>query len=437
MNCKCGWVQVARRVESQCGDGLNAIAVRGERPVPSHTALAPVGIRTLVLYAGLRHHQPGFAGKQELPEEPVNVNAVVSSVLSLPMSHLLPLSTAGVAGDDLRFSSVERPHRVWCIAGEDSRLHDGGSTMKSGWKQPFFTVFTPTYNRCSLLQRVYESLCAQTDVDFEWIVVDDGSVDETRETVKQWLSCATFDITYVYQENSGKHVAINRGVALAHGFMFVILDSDDYLVADALGSMRETWSTIPADDRVMFAGVAGLCADKDSNVVGSPFPADIIDSNAVEIRSRYGVKGDKFEIYRVDVLREFPFPENLGSFVTEALVWNRIAREYKLRYVNITWAIKEYRPDGLTARSVVARVRSPEAARTYYREVIAWPGHMARLDRLRAAANLVRFSLHAAASWRSLVPEVLSSRWLVLGWPVGVFLYVRDLGGMRRADVSR
>jgi hypothetical protein len=219
--------------------------------------------------------------------------------------------------------------------------------------------------------------------------------------------------------------------------MFVIVDSDDYLVADALRSMRETWSTIPTNDRVTFAGVAGLCADKDGNVVGSRFPADTIDSNAVEIRSRYRVKGDKFETYRVDVLREFPFPENLGRFVTEALVWNRIAREHKLRYVNRIWKTTEYQLDGLTARSVVARVRSPEAARTYYREVIAWPGHMACIDRFRAAANLVRFSLHVGASGGSLIPDVLSSGWLVLGWPIGLLLYVRDLGVVRRADASR
>jgi len=187
-------------------------------------------------------------------------------------------------------------------------------------KKPFFTVFAPTYNRAHLLSRVYQSLCEQTDKDFEWIVIDDGSTDETRELVLKFIKEAPFLVRYFYQPNSGKHVAINRGVTMAEGFLFVILDSDDWLAPRALELIRRTWNSLLPDERESFAGVAGLYAYPSGKIVGTPFPKDVLDSNAVEIRTKYRVRGDKFGANRVDVLKMHPFPENLGRFVTESLV---------------------------------------------------------------------------------------------------------------------
>ncbi|MEW6049116.1 MAG: glycosyltransferase family 2 protein, partial [Bacillota bacterium] len=149
-----------------------------------------------------------------------------------------------------------------------------------------------------------------------------------------------------------------------------------------------------------YAGVAGLCAFKDGKIVGTPFPRDNLDTNNVELRSRYRVKGDKFEVYRVDILREFPFPENLGGFVTEGLVWNRIARKYQIRCVNVIWAVVEYHPNGLSANSILLRAKHPVAASLYYEELLAWAGHGITLaHRLRAAANFDRFSMHRGNFW--------------------------------------
>ena len=108
-----------------------------------------------------------------------------------------------------------------------------------------FTVFTPTYNRAATLPRVYASLRDQTIKDFEWLIVDDGSTDNTREMVTKWQSeCKDFDIRYIYQENQHKKVALNRAVAEARGELFIVLDSDDSCVADAVETFQKVWQSM-------------------------------------------------------------------------------------------------------------------------------------------------------------------------------------------------
>ncbi len=108
-----------------------------------------------------------------------------------------------------------------------------------------FSVFAPTYNRAHTLPRLYSSLCEQTFKDFEWIIVDDGSTDETAEVVKPWLKAAPFRVRYFWKPNGGKHTAINRGVQEAVGRFLAISDSDDWYVPQALDRFIHHWNEIP------------------------------------------------------------------------------------------------------------------------------------------------------------------------------------------------
>ncbi|WP_438317032.1 glycosyltransferase family 2 protein [Candidatus Caldatribacterium sp. SIUC1] len=214
---------------------------------------------------------------------------------------------------------------------------------------------------------------------------------------------------------------------MAKGELFVILDSDDWLASKALERLLYWWKTIPLEARENYTGVAGLYAYPSGKIVGSPFPAPVIDSNAVEIRTKYRVKGDKFGMNRTEVLREFPFPEDLGRFVTESLVWSRIARKYQIRFVNEVFAYKEYQPEGLTARSIEIRVQSNIAARTYYREFVELEGfYVPFFDRLRACANYVRFSLHGKVSLRNQYAEITKKGLYLFSLPIGLMVYLRD-----------
>lgn len=302
-----------------------------------------------------------------------------------------------------------------------------------------FTVFTPTYNRAHLLPRAYKSLQEQTFRDFEWLIVDDGSTDGTEMLVKQWQQEAEFPIRYYWQENRGKHVAHNRAVERASGELFVGLDSDDWLATNTLERVLYHWRSIPPAEREGYTGVVGLCAYPDGKIVGTAFPQDILDANAITIRTIYHVEGDKFGVNRTDVLREFSFPEDLGRFVTESLVWGRIARLYKERYVNEVFAYKEYQEGGLTdrgnpLRALRLRVESAPAMRLAYRELAEVPPEMAPLkERLKNYANFVRYSLHGGVGIRRQWSES-TVRWLYLfAVPIGILLYERDRYRLKRA----
>ena len=198
-----------------------------------------------------------------------------------------------------------------------------------------FTIFTPTFNRAHTLQRVYASLAKQTYRDFEWLVIDDGSTDNTSQRIEAWKGESSFQIRYFKQENMGKHVAFNRGVERAEGELLLVLDSDDECVPYALEQLKHHWDAIDAQQRAGYSGVSVLCIDQNGNLVGDLFPKDIMDSDSLELRYKYKVKGEKWGFQCTDILRRYPFPENLKqTYVPEDIVWNKIARKYKTRFVN-------------------------------------------------------------------------------------------------------
>ena len=202
---------------------------------------------------------------------------------------------------------------------------------------PLFTVFTPTYNRELVLHRVYESLMMQTFHDFEWLVVDDGSTDGTRALIDAWKddSATWFLIRYVWQENQHKKSAHNYGVREARGMLFLPFDSDDRCTPVALEQFAYHWFAIPESERNKFSSVTVLCDYEDGSIVGDRFPCEEwIDSDSLEIFYRHGITGEKWGFTRVDVLKQFPFPEEIPGYVPEGVVWSQIARSYKTRFVN-------------------------------------------------------------------------------------------------------
>ena len=153
----------------------------------------------------------------------------------------------------------------------------------------------------------------QTFGDFEWLIVDDGSIDDTRRLVGTWLGSSEFPIRYLYQPHSGKHVAFNTGVREARGALFLPLDSDDAAVPQALARFRAHWESIPGETRTRFSAVTALCMDGHGRPVGGRFPNDITDSDSLEQYFRYRIRGDNWGFQRTDVIRDFPFPEPPGS----------------------------------------------------------------------------------------------------------------------------
>lgn len=219
-----------------------------------------------------------------------------------------------------------------------------------------FTVFTPTYNSSHTLHRVYKSLKNQTYRNFEWLVVDDGSTDETEILVMSWIKIADFPIRYLKKKNGGKHTAINIGVQNALGELFLIHDADDSCIPETLERFKYHWDSIPPSQKDEYSGITVLCVNSNGEVVGDRFPESPMDISPLNLRE-YGIAGEKWGFHKTDIFKEFPFPEFPGEkFVAEGLIWNRIAVKYKIRFVNEALRIYEYSPNGLSASILKIRV---------------------------------------------------------------------------------
>ena len=213
---------------------------------------------------------------------------------------------------------------------------------------PFITVFTPTYNRCNLIGNLYQSLLLQTQKDFEWLVVDDGSTDDTEKFFSALLAQRQpFPIRYIKQENGGKHRAINHGVTSAKGELFFVVDSDDSLLPEAIEKINFWINTL--DDSKKWAGVSGLRGGAEQKTVGQRPATKFIDAKNTERHKRH-LEGDKAEVYFTEVLKKYPFPEIPGeNFISEEIVWNAIARDgYYLRWFNEIIYFCSYLDGGLT-----------------------------------------------------------------------------------------
>lgn len=297
---------------------------------------------------------------------------------------------------------------------------------------PFtFTVFTPTYNRAHTLPRVFDSLSAQTFRDFEWLIVDDGSNDNTAELVTEWAKTATFPIRYWKQINAGKHVAFNRGVERAHGDFFLGIDSDDWCVPESLERFKALWDGIPESERGHFSAVTVLCKSPEGVIAGDPFPRDITDSNSLEMRYRYRSRADHWGFHRTEVLRQFPFPDDPSMrFVPESIVWRAIARKYQTRYVNEALLIVMTDGGGRLTQAQAKNV-APGKALHYggvLNDDIDWL-FVAPLDIAWGAAQFARFSWHSGAGLGVQFKKVRGLRskaiWFAM-LPLGFAQYQRD-----------
>lgn len=293
-----------------------------------------------------------------------------------------------------------------------------------------FTVFTPTYNRASTLPRLYASLVHQTLRDFEWVIVDDGSIDGTEALVEGWLIEAPFSIRFFTQIHGGKHRAFNRGICEAQGEMFVPTGSDDWLSPFALERLAAIWESIPSGDRMRFCGIGVLSCYEDGQIVGSSYGKGLCDASFLEMTLTGRISGDRWGFMRTAVLRSFPYPEIPGEdFVPDGLVWLRISGPLLMRFVDEPLRFVEYRDDGLSKNLVGIRARNPQGVCLYYHEMLS--RDISVQCRFRSQSNLIRFSIHACKPIIPLFKEYLGAM-IFCTVIVGFVLYLYDLYTLSR-----
>ena len=279
------------------------------------------------------------------------------------------------------------------------------------------TVFTPTYNRAYILHRCYESLCRQTSKDFMWLIIDDGSTDNTKELVNKWIQKDNgFEIKYVYKENSGMHTGHNKAYELIDTELNVCIDSDDFMPDNAVELITEFWKKYGSDK---YSGIASLDNDEDGNIIGTKFPCQ----KSIKLCDFYdqGGKGDKNLIYRTEVMKKYPpYPEFEGEkFVPLDYKYLLADQEYELLILNEPTCTVEYMEDGSSMNMLRQYYKNPRGF-AFMRKV-----HM-KYD--KGFVKKFKTCIHYVSSSfisknKSFVSESHNKFLTVLAIPFGVCLY--------------
>lgn len=221
------------------------------------------------------------------------------------------------------------------------------------------TIFTPTFNRAYILGRAYDSLLQQTNKEFIWCIIDDGSTDNTEDLVKKWLEEKKIEIQYIKQENGGKHVAHNAAVKKCKTNYMLILDSDDYLSEKTIEILLKDIENIKNKKNI--SGIIGNKFDgRNGNVIGTNMPTDIDYASGIELYQRYGFEGDTLRIYKTEILKQFLFPIIKGEkFIYENVVFEPIDSKYKMLINREKLYYCEYLKDGYTSNSDKIKKENP------------------------------------------------------------------------------
>ncbi|MBO3443025.1 glycosyltransferase family 2 protein [Clostridium sp. CCUG 7971] len=289
-----------------------------------------------------------------------------------------------------------------------------------------FTIFTPTYNRGYILTKLYNDLKNQTFKDFEWLIVDDGSTDNSEELINKFKTENILNINYIKKENGGKHTAINTGVKNACGELFFIVDSDDGLVNDSLQVIVDEWNSI--EDKTNLSGVVGLCEHTNGEIVGTKMPEEHQICHFADLYFKYNVKGDKSLVLLTDVIKKYPFPERKEvNFLPESVVWHEISKDYKVKCINKTMIIRDYLDDGLTQNIMSKSSLKGRALEFLYLinqntyQISKYPYMW-----LKNYINLARYSLLSESSYFKEINKLFDKCMYIMLFPLGYLKFAKS-----------
>lgn len=233
---------------------------------------------------------------------------------------------------------------------------------------PFFTLFTPAYNCEKTIHRVFESVASQTFRDFEWIIINDGSKDNSSVIIKNFIenrSCADIRITFLECENAGKHSVWNKGVKLGKGQFFVPADSDDAFLPETLKFFYEKITAFSPAEQETISGINVLCFDNDSDqIVGERYPEDGYVTNNFLLKYKLNLQGEKWGCIRLSLLKPYPFPEVRHSNYPEDYLWFSLSKTHKVICYNKPLRKYYTNEGGIT---FLQRVRNKNERKVYLR----------------------------------------------------------------------
>lgn len=247
------------------------------------------------------------------------------------------------------------------------------------------TVFTPTYNRAYCLNQLYESLCRQTSKDFEWLIIDDGSTDNTQALVESWEKENNIAIQYYYKENGGMHTGHNKAYELITTELNICIDSDDYMPDDSVEKIINLWLTYGNDK---YAGIIGLDRTVKGKIIGTSFPENLKECKYSELYTKFGVTGDKKIVYRTDVVKRYPaYPTFENEKFVPLYLPIIIDRDYELLSFNEVFCVVDYQEDGSTLNIYNQYFKNPKGFK--YSRKIEMEYYNIRKNKFKSAIHFV------------------------------------------------
>lgn len=285
-------------------------------------------------------------------------------------------------------------------------------------KKPMLTVFTLTYNRAYCLHKCYESLLRQKCKDFEWLIVDDGSTDNTKEIIDKWIFENKIPIRYIYKKNGGMHSGYNTAYDNIDTELAVCIDSDDYMTDDAVKLITEYWTKNKNDS---YAGIVGLDITSDGKVIGKELPNQK-SMTVYDYYNRLNGKGDKKMVYRPELIRPFRSPEYEGEkLFPTCYKYFMVDLNYEMLILNKPLCVVEYMPDGYT-QNIIKTYKKNLNSYIYYRKFILNYPNATFKHKFRFAVHYVaECMLKSEKKWFKNAPK---KHIVICAIPMGFCLYI-------------
>jgi len=282
------------------------------------------------------------------------------------------------------------------------------------------TVFTPTFNRAYCLNQCYESLILQTNQDFIWLIIDDGSTDNTNEIVMSWINEQKISIKYHHQKNKGMHGGHNAAYKLIETELNVCIDSDDFMPKTAVDNILKCWES--TKDKKGIAGIIGLDSYKNGEIIGQKIPENLNTTTLEDLHNKHKVHGDKKLVLRTDIVKKFSpyyplYPDE--RFVPLGTLYLLIDKQYQLKCLNKVLCIVEYMEDG-SSRNIIKQYRKHPKGFQYARLLTIKHSKYFKVQ-LKNAIHLIAHSIQLK-DWKifSKTPKLLLT---ILTIPFGIVLY--------------
>lgn len=284
------------------------------------------------------------------------------------------------------------------------------------------TIFTPVFNRGKYIVRVYNSLCSQSIKDFEWLIINDGSTDDTNEKINELIlnHKESFIIRYYKQENLGLNRTINKALELANGNLFCRLDSDDYALENLVEKISKNYSLIENNQEL--CAMVFLSQKPNGEINGfHPFN-ETRRSNFNEYRDKYKALGDRSEVVKTSIFKQFKFPEFEGEkFITEGIVWVRMATKFDAIYINEPIYVKEDSEDSITKKIYYTNKKCCKGSTLFFYEVMNNLNFSFKF-RLIHSIKYYRYAFFAKANIFKGIPISM----ILIGLPLGILVTLHD-----------